>query len=182
VCTLFTILVAHTDSVTDCLQDFLRYNVTEFAFPFIPKKQREGYEWMTDQQEKVTNLYGWTAVAVMGLVAGWLAFQILNAIRSMFYDSYTARGKDMGIDFSNVRSISAYIPQVESTVFSYPLLACNVDSLDEELFEWNDPDRPMSFYDLTKDAEVLLSGIDVSGKKVFSHIKHWSPQGRPKDA
>jgi hypothetical protein len=54
-------------------------------------------------------------------------------------------------------------------------LACNVDGIDPELMDWTDPDRPYSFYDLTKDAEVLLKGMDVSQKVVFSQIVHWPP-------
>jgi hypothetical protein len=37
------------------------------------------------------------------------------------------------------------------------------------------PDRPYSFYDLTKDAEVLTRGMDISDKIVFSQIAHWVP-------
>ena len=38
-----------------------------------------------------------------------------------------------------------------------------------------DPDRPRAFYDLTKDAEKLLRGIDVQTRTGFSVIKHWKP-------
>ena len=45
-------------------------------------------------------------------------------------------GDDQGIPFSEVASRSAYIPQVRSPLFSYPLIACNSELIDEELFDW----------------------------------------------
>jgi hypothetical protein len=85
-------------------------------------------------------------------------------------------GDDQEINFSDVPSMSTYVPQVSSTVFSYPLFACNIDGIDEELFDWTDPDRPHSFYDLTKDADEVLRGSDVSQKHVFSTLRHWRPK------
>jgi hypothetical protein len=55
-------------------------------------------------------------------------------------------------------------------------LACNVDDIDEELFDWTDPDRPYEFYDLTKDADELLAGLDIGNKHVFSVVSHWPPE------
>jgi hypothetical protein len=37
-----------------------------------------------------------------------------------------------------------------------------------------DPDRPYSFFDLTKDAKVLLPNIsECSRSGCFSRVKHW---------
>jgi hypothetical protein len=72
--------------------------------------------------------------------------------------------------------MSTYVPQVSSTVYSYPLFACNIDGIDKELFDWTDPDNPHSFYDLTKDADEVLGGLDVSQKRVFSTLRHWPPK------
>lgn len=158
-----------------CLQDFFRYRRNETSFPFISAQQREGSEWMTEDQEILTDVYGWTVVGIMVLIilsfiSGWW-----EAFMSLFKGSYVARGDDQGINFSDVPSISTFVPQVESPVYAYPLLACSVDDIDDELLDWTDPDRPYSFYDLTKDAAVLLKGIDVSNKVVFSRIVHYPP-------
>lgn len=73
--------------------------------------------------------------------------------------------------------ISTYIPQVRSPFYSYPLLVCNVEGIhDEALFDWNDPDRDYTDYDLTKDAKKLIHGLDLGKKVVFSQIKHWPPE------
>jgi hypothetical protein len=165
-----------------CLQDFFRFPKADKAFPFIPEFQLEGQEWMTTDQELVTNIFGWSSVGVLviivlSFVCGWY-----HGFMGLFRGSYDARGEDQGINFSDVPSINSYIPEVKSPVFSYPLLACNIDSIDEDLLEWHDPDRPHAFYDLTKDAEVLLHGTDVSSKIVFTQIAHWPPEKRSKKA
>lgn len=78
--------------------------------------------------------------------------------------------------------MNTYIPQVKSTVFSYPLLATNISGLDTGLLEWTDPDRAFEFYDLTKDAERLLRGQFASNKVVFSQVKHWPPLSKRKSS
>ena len=89
-------------------------------------------------------------------------------------------GEDQGINFSEVPSISTHVPQVESNAYSYLLVACNIDGIDADLFDWTDPDRPHGYYDLTKDADELLQGTDISTKMVFSTLSHWPPEGKKK--
>jgi len=54
-------------------------------------------------------------------------------------------------------------------------VAVNTDRIDQELYDWADPDRPYSFYDLTKDASKLLKGTKLKAKTGFSRLKHWPP-------
>lgn len=158
-----------------CLQDFFRYEPDERKFPFIPAFQREGLEWMTDDQEVVTAAFGWFSVGVLCLILLKFCYGWLSSITGLFRGTYDPRGDDQQINFSDVPSISTYVPEVQSKVFSYPLLACNFDGIDEDLLDWADPDRPISFYDLTKDADILLRDTDVTSKVVFSQIFHWPP-------
>ena len=161
-----------------CLQDFFRFprdRRSHFPFPFVSAAQLEGEEWMTPDQEDVTDIYGWAAVAVIALVALRFVHGWYSGFMKMFRGSYDARGDDQNIPFSSVPSINSYVPEVDSPIFSYPLLACNVDNIDSDLLEWTDPDRPHAFYDLTKDAEVLLRGQDVSSRVVFSQVAHYPP-------
>jgi len=162
---------------TKCLQDFFRFpkDQRRVPFPFVSDTQLDGEEWMTPNQEDVTNIYGWSAVAVIILVALAFMYGWYTGFMSYFRGSYEPCGDDQGINFSDVPSINSYVAEVESPMFSYPLLACNIDNIDADLLEWTDPDRSHAFYDLTKDAEVLLRGQDVSSKVVFSQIAHWPP-------
>ena len=171
------VTVSATDSPFKyCLQDFFRYPKGEQSFPFVSKFQLDGEEWMTEDQELVTDVYGWASVGVLAIVVLSFIWGWYGSFMNLFKGSYVPRGEDQGINFSDVPSISAYVPQVQSVVFSYPLLACSIEGIDEELMDWTDPDRPYIFYDLTKDAEVLLRGMDVSSKVVFSQIAHWPPE------
>lgn len=158
-----------------CQQDFFRINGTA-NFPAIPAFQPEGLEWMTEDQEMLTAVYGWTSVAVLGIFALTLMYGWFKAIMILFRGTYKASGDDMGVSYSEVQSINTYIPQIDSPVFSYPLLACSIEGIDEDLFDWTDSDRARSFYDLTLDSEELCQGIHVSAKNVFSKVAHWPPK------
>jgi hypothetical protein len=73
-----------------CSQDMLRNQGQ--SFPALPRFQPEGGEWMTNDQETVTNIYGWTSLAVLVLVVLKLIFGIfmmtLNLFRSTYKVSY----------------------------------------------------------------------------------------------
>lgn len=160
-----------------CLQDFFRFKAEDPSFPFVSKFQLPGQEWMTREQETITDIFGWTAVAVSILVFLIFMYTGFQSLISIFRGTYDPCGDDQGINFSDVPSINTYVPQIDSSVYSYPLLACNIDKIDKSLLEWTDPDRPdFVFYDLTKDAEVLLRGMDVGKKVVFSQIAHYPPK------
>jgi hypothetical protein len=161
-----------------CLQDFFRFAKDDKAFPFVPSKQPEGKEWMTPEQEIVTSIFGWSSLAVITVMCLSFVRRWYNNIMGLFRGTYEPCGDDMGINFSDVAAITCYIPQIESSVFSYPLLACNLDAIDRKLLGWTDPERPHDFYDITKDAEVLRRGMDMSNKVVFSQVAHWPPNRR----
>ena len=84
-------------------------------------------------------------------------------------------GDIQGESFSQVETISSYIPQVASDHFTHPLLAVNIDYVDESIFDWSDPERSHSYYDLTRDAEQLLKGSEDVCHRAFSQIRHWPP-------
>jgi len=152
--------------------------MTQGVFPALPRFQPKGNEWMTKEQETLTKIYGWTSVAVLFGVVVIFSSQFVQYFKNMFRSTYVASGDDQSINFSDVPSISAYIPQVNSTMFPYPLIAADIDGLDEELFDWNDSDHPFSFYDLTRDTEELLQRYPInkdSSKHVFTRIRHWPP-------
>jgi hypothetical protein len=159
-----------------CLQDFFRYP----HFPFVPQNQIEGAEWMTDDQEIVSNIYGYSAIFVVCIVLLSIVWKWYLGFMAMFRGTYQPCGDDMGVNLSDVISMNSYVPQISSPVFSYPLLASNIDNFDIGLLDWTDPDRPHSYYDLTKDAEVLLRGKEFGKNIVFSQIAHWPPPGKEK--
>lgn len=51
-----------------CLRDMFRFK-NPVAFPALARFQPEGFEWMTSDQETVSNMLGWTCVVVLFFVA-----------------------------------------------------------------------------------------------------------------
>lgn len=160
---------AATEDYRFCNQDFMAIG-SGVTFPFVPAN---GDEWMTDDQITTTSYFGWSAIAILAIVILKFCVGWWSSILSMYKSTYEPVGDDQGIPFSQVEARSAYIPQVASPLFSYPLLACNTESIDEELYDWVDPDRTYGWYDLSKDASKLLAGMNVEKGAGFSIVKNW---------
>jgi hypothetical protein len=73
-----------------CVQDFLRVRGRQ-TFPFVPKFQEEGDEWMTDDQETVTTIYGWSALVFFLLFILMVGFIWVESIYGYFKGSYKVR-------------------------------------------------------------------------------------------
>jgi hypothetical protein len=66
----------------------------------------------------------------------WCQRDHLNHSSLLATVRYQAVGDDQNIPFSEVGSRNAYIPEVNSPLFSYPLIACDSDDIDPELYDW----------------------------------------------
>ncbi|KAG7353258.1 calcium-activated chloride channel [Nitzschia inconspicua] len=149
------------------------------TFPFVPTMTTDTTDpsnWMTDDQVITTTYFGWAAVGILVIVIVKFVYGWLVMFLDQYRNSYSAVGDDQGIHYSDVTSRSAYIPQVFSGMFSYPLIACNTEKIDEELFDWTDPDRSFGYYDLSKDAAKLLADLHLEEIPGFSVVKHYPPE------
>jgi hypothetical protein len=72
-----------------CLQDLLW--TSGRSFPAIARFQPEGGEWMTEDQEKVTNIYGWTSVGVIAIVVVSFLWGWYQSFRGLFRSTYEVR-------------------------------------------------------------------------------------------
>lgn len=92
---------------------------------------------------------------------------------------FHARDESESDEFINGSTLmSAFIPQVHSSMFSFPLIACNSsDVKNDNLYDWKDPSFDRKYYDLTEDAKrILLSSdlnVDVTKGILFDKFKHW---------
>ena len=43
---------------------------------------------------------------------------------------------EQGIGFHDVATIAGYVPQVQSDLFSFPLIVCSTQPLGSHLFDW----------------------------------------------
>ena len=144
-------------------------------FPPSPTLQPRAREWMTTPQELVVEIFGWTSLAVVAWVSWYILYCLVRHLEQSFRASYQPSGEDQHIPFSTVEGITTYIPQVPSQLYPYPLLGCRADKLDPDLFEFHDPDRPHSYYDLTRDAEDVVGKERLELHHVFSTVSHWPP-------
>ena len=162
-----------------CSQDFLGHEL-KHHFPPFSFWQPEGDEWMSSSQERLVNVFAVTSIVVLLCVLWFFVYQAYNKMKKYFIGKYEPVGEDQRINYSDVKSISAYVPQVNSSVYSYPLLACDVTNVDPKVIGWTDPDRYHTYYDLTEDARELIGTSDQSlkDKKVFSRLAHYPPLNR----
>jgi hypothetical protein len=85
-------------------------------------------------------------------------------------------GKDQGIDFSAVKhlnSLTGYIPQMKVPGFAYPLLACDLRDVDDDLVGWKDQFHGYEPHNLVHDAYAIIGGEPL--KPCFSIVKYWAP-------
>jgi len=148
------------------------------SFPALSRFQGDS-KWMTKDQELITDIFGYTSILVIGLVLLQLSVYAFKSFFDAFKGITRFHGQHFDIKFSEVRSRCAYIPQVTSTRFPHPLLATDIHDIDDELFEWSDPDKPHEFYSLHKDAIEILYGNNQDGQQLpdtcLSKVYHWPP-------
>jgi hypothetical protein len=63
------------------------------TFPFVAAMQPEGGEWMTGDQETVTTIFGWSAVAIIAIVILTFLWGWVEMSKGLFYSSYEVREK-----------------------------------------------------------------------------------------
>ena len=117
-----------------CDQD----QISDPGFPPTPKIQ-QGLKWMSSSQERLTTIYGWTSVVVLLVyIVAIFGASITTFFFSWFRGVYQSHGQSQKIDFSSNTEVFAYVPSVKVDGFPFPLLACNIDQVDQDLVWWKD--------------------------------------------
>ena len=135
---------------------------------------------MSSSQELITSLYGWSSfVLILICLILFVNNALIPLISGLWYSTYEPDGKDQQISFHQVLhldGVSAYIPQLRENGFEYPLIACELESIDHDLVGWRDHRHGYEPHNLTNDVkEIFGESYDVS-KKIFSIVKYWTPQ------
>eukprot|EP00558_Chaetoceros_sp_UNC1202_P004805 CAMPEP_0197242782 /NCGR_PEP_ID=MMETSP1429-20130617/8423_1 /TAXON_ID=49237 /ORGANISM="Chaetoceros sp., Strain UNC1202" /LENGTH=293 /DNA_ID=CAMNT_0042702873 /DNA_START=334 /DNA_END=1215 /DNA_ORIENTATION=+ len=155
-----------------CNQNFLSERRESLKFPALPSYQPVGNHWMSDDQERLTRVFGWSSVGILCFV---VSFYILVVIHTLT-KSYKPKGEDKEIPFS-ASGTAGYVPQVKSDVINFPLIACPVQPIiDDDLIDWASPFYSYENFDLTIDADKIMDR-DKKGRSVtdtaFSKVVHW---------
>mmetsp|Transcript_25625 Transcript_25625/g.35923 ORF Transcript_25625/g.35923 Transcript_25625/m.35923 type:complete len:236 (+) Transcript_25625:85-792(+) len=154
-----------------CNQDMLRYGPP--AFPATPANQPLGGEWMSEDQQFVCQIFGWTSMLVT--IGGLLVMfrrTVIRKIKAVFVNPFEARQSTMQERFSEVLDVFAYVPQIGLPGHSYPTLFCDVSKIGDELISWRDPDHPFEFHNAIYDLPIYDENSDTP---IFSSVHHWSP-------
>ncbi len=162
-----------------CSQDFTGH-LPKLPFPFAPSRAKvveslDPSAYMTDDQELSTTYFGWGAFAFTLVILAKYITYWYSAYTALYNGGYKPVGEAQDKPFSEERSRRAYIPFVESKSFAFPLIACQVDNIDKELFDFTDTSRSYLYYDLTNDAEKLVSNGDKNSVDAlaFTIVKSW---------
>ena len=86
---------------------------------------------------------------------------------------------DQGIDFSSAKlheELHGYIPQAKVEGFVYPLLACDVTEIDDDIISWKDPNGGYVPHSLVEDVKNITGC--TSTHPVFSIVKQWKTKPR----
>jgi len=134
-----------------CDQDYLR----NLKFP--PSTILYESDWMQKNQKIFVELFGWISVACICVVTYILVGKKVLAMAQNPEDTLNDT-KNQFIDFTCVSEIYAYIPQVIDEYFQYPLLACDLDNIDDNLIYWEDGERSYDYWNMI---------YDVPGEYVF---------------
>jgi len=159
-----------------CNQNLFDHTYNQYSLP----TGRKDFLWMSDSQQTVTNVYAWTCVFIVLFLFVRLVLDSVETIRSFLSGQYVAIGAPNETPFSSVGSKTTYIPELESHLYPYPLIACDTSQIPDDLFDWSDPDKPHEHYDLTLDAKKILSNqayMDLT-QNAISTVKHWPPPAR----
>uniref|UniRef100_A0A7S4IST2 Uncharacterized protein n=1 Tax=Odontella aurita TaxID=265563 RepID=A0A7S4IST2_9STRA len=154
----------------------------EQHFPAVPSVQKNSQgEWMDPSQEKLTRIYGWTSfvIVIAYAVIGFIVV-LGTEVKSIYKKKGPKRqDQDNLIDFNTENlGVQAYIPHVIHPAFDFPLLACDIDEMDQKLIGWNDPIHSYDFHNLIFD--VPWPGMNRT-KRILTCTRGAATLSRHKD-
>jgi hypothetical protein len=146
-----------------------------FTFPYVPSLawgSLKPEDYMSEDQLMSTEYFGWSALVIFLLCLLRALFGLYETVRPMIFGkSLRAKSASRGIPFSSLKSKRAYIPEMNSEAFPYPLIGCTTDGINEELFAFEDRDRTYKYYDLSVDMTKILK--TDAPPACFSTVKSW---------
>lgn len=113
---------------------------------------------MSDSQRELVDYYGWTSfVGLMTYILLAFGTDALAYVLSFFRGVYSPNATMQSIDFSANQGTDGYIPQIRLDEFSFPLLACDVDSIPQGLIGWRDRSQSYDYHNMIFDVPYEAS-------------------------
>mmetsp|Transcript_12868 Transcript_12868/g.19940 ORF Transcript_12868/g.19940 Transcript_12868/m.19940 type:complete len:954 (+) Transcript_12868:123-2984(+) len=182
------IYVKQDTNVIYCDQGEWKLGRGFLGFPAVPSVLQSDDEpaWMTSGQEQLSKIYGWSTVVLLSVfVVTIFGRSLYKTVVGCFRGVYEPEGRDAQIDFQNVAGISVYIPQFKLGALQFPILACDVDHVNNEWIGWNDEADPsfdnhnvifdIPYEGLSRNKHESPGNIELDyTSPIFSLVKSWS--------
>jgi hypothetical protein len=126
--------------------------------------------WMSDVQADTVLVY--QVVFIAAIVGGAIAVAVTakKVMRALFVSSASFDGDDQGVSFYDAPGVHLYVPKYDVEILKYPLVACNIESVNEEYISWNSEECAVADYSIYRDVQQLVKecGIDPRETQLFS--------------
>ena len=99
------------------------FHTWHFPLTSDVQDKANGDKWMNSEQEEMVDFFGWSG---FGLFLFILTLKLYSYVMSYFEGNHVPFGEDQNIPLSQVRSKAAYVPQVRTDYYAYPLMTCSV--------------------------------------------------------
>lgn len=137
-----------------CDQDFLERFDTLLDFFFAEKD-----EWMDGDQQAMSFTFGIFAVIIAGIMVFINLSDDVQEAQTEAWGGYSTSERDSGEAFSSQAKITAYVPQMPHSKFSFPFIAAHDSSaFSNHYIGWHDPVLGHDNYHLDADVNFLMRG------------------------
>lgn len=136
------------------------------SFPPIPSRLDDPSSWMSDAQITIATIFGYS----LGVITVVIFFSIFYSLYSeniqpLFDEKWTPDSVANDMRFGDVPEIYGYIPSIVKAGLQYPLLLCDISSIDHELLSWSC---------VFEDYSLLYDVPEELREKSFSVVKSWN--------
>jgi hypothetical protein len=158
---------------TDRLYHYCDQNYLEHLSGLLAFFNMETGDWMSDDQQYLTYLFGLVCVAVCAiLIILECRYDFFPEIVHVLFGKFYTEERDSGENFSDNQDIRIYVPQATHPLLSFPLLACNVEGIEPSRIGWTDTVKGHTYYSLQNDVEYLTDNkaLDCT---ILSVVQKW---------
>ena len=158
-------------------KDYYFCEQKSIGFPPTDEVQKDS-QWMTDEQKRLTHIFGIFCVVVVAIYGVYALFRpLIHFTLSLVTGVYEPQGTDQRKDFSSGVGIESfgYIPSLEVAGFHFPFLACNIDDIDVRLIKWKDPNHKEENARQYDEHNLIYDVSKERRDAVFSRVKHYPP-------
>lgn len=129
---------ARVCSENTCCQENVVFRKLGFFKPW--RIEGDNFQWMSDEQGGTAIVYAVTAFSLlMGYIAIHFGVNFKLFVKSLMGGLSVEQSKVQNVDYSSIKNLDGYIPQITIGRFPFPLLLCDVKDITPGAIGWIDP-------------------------------------------